>query len=512
MFSILDCTLRDGGYYTDWDFDKTLVKEYAQTMENLPIDYIEIGYRSIPMDGYLGEYFYCPKFVMEEIKSFMPSKKLVIILNEKDIRASHVENLLKDCKPFISMVRIAIDPKNFCRAIELAKAVKKMGFEVAFNVMYMSKWKEDPSFLDELIGLESTIDYFYMVDSFGGITPAQLKEVVGLVKSKTEVPLGFHGHNNLEMALINSLEAINQGCTIIDATITGMGRGAGNLRMELLMTYLDSVEPLNLDYNELSAVVSEFEEMKKKYSWGTNLPYMFSGAYSLPQKQVMEWVGMNRYSISSILNALRNQKEDVQDNIRLPFLEKENLFEEAIILGGGKSAINHFQAIKKKVDKGHGICVIHGGTKHVSLYKSLNAAQYYALAGFESEKLLKHFVPPSEVLGTCVFPPYPRKMGTVMPHSIQQVSKELQNIEFTSTSTDSPLVLGIQIALNLGVKRIYLAGFDGYDTTIDPIQFMLAQENQRIINDALALEGISLISITATRYKNIETKSIYSLI
>ena len=72
----------------------------------------------------------------------MPSKNLVIILNEKDIRASHVPELLKPCQGYITIVRIAVDPSNFKRAIELARAIKIMGFEVAFNVMYMSSGKQ----------------------------------------------------------------------------------------------------------------------------------------------------------------------------------------------------------------------------------------------------------------------------------------------------------------------------------------------------------------------------------
>src|SRR5690606_31594235 len=134
-------------------------------------------------------------------------------------------------------------------------------------------------------------------------------ETINIVKSKTNVPLGFHGHNNLEMALINSLKALECGCKIIDATITGMGRGAGNLRTELLLTYLNSKNLINVNYGKLSGVVDAFESLKHHYKWGTNLPYMFSGAFSLPQKQVMEWVGMNRYPISNILNALNNQKQ-----------------------------------------------------------------------------------------------------------------------------------------------------------------------------------------------------------
>ena len=78
---LLDCTIRDGGYYTNWDFDKNLVKTYCKSMESLPIEYVEVGYRSIALEGYLGVYFYCPDFVMKLLKEMMPSKKLVIILN-----------------------------------------------------------------------------------------------------------------------------------------------------------------------------------------------------------------------------------------------------------------------------------------------------------------------------------------------------------------------------------------------------------------------------------------------
>ena len=169
---LLDCTLRDGGYYTDWNFEDTTVEVYAEAMESLPIDYVEVGYRSIPMEGYLGKYFYCPEYVLKRLKELMPSKELTIILNEKNIRPSHIkEGLLSPCKSYVSMIRIAIDPKNMERAIELAKEVKKEGFKVAFNVMYMSNWKADSSFLNNLKGLEIVIDYFYMVDSYGGVMP-----------------------------------------------------------------------------------------------------------------------------------------------------------------------------------------------------------------------------------------------------------------------------------------------------------------------------------------------------
>tara|TARA_R110002020_G_scaffold144769_1_gene317933 strand:- start:7963 stop:9501 length:1539 start_codon:yes stop_codon:yes gene_type:complete len=510
---LLDCTLRDGGYYTNWDFDDELVAEYAAAMEALPIQYVEVGYRSLPKKSYLGQYFYSPEYVLKKLKELMPSKKLTIILDEKDVTVEQIEQgLLEACKPYVTMVRIAIDPKNMGRAIALAKKVKSEGFQLAFNVMYMSSWKEDPSFLDNLVGLDDTIDYFYMVDSYGGVFPEDVRQTVALVKSKTNVPLGFHGHDNLEMALINTITAIEEGCEIIDATVTGMGRGAGNLKTELLLTYLENSHALPVDFTALSSVVSEFETLREHYKWGTSLPYMFSGAKSLPQKEVMEWVGLNRYPLGSILNALHNQKQAVKDNLQLPTLPKSEKYQTAVILGGGKTARDHKSAIKKLIKGSSNTCLIHAGARNVNDYLDLDCDQYYGLVGFESDKLLKQIGDFSKITQVCIYPPFPRTMGTSIPEGIRYLSKELASIEFTKSTSDSPMAIAIQAAIDMGSQEIFLVGFDGYDVNINQNQFLIAHENQEVINDLLNYAGIEVKSLTPTKYKNLETTSIYSLI
>ncbi len=509
---LLDCTIRDGGYYTNWDFDKEIVETYCKSMESLPIDYVEVGYRSIPLKGYLGEYFYCPDFVLKELKQMMPSKKLVIILDEKNIRDFHVPELLKPCLNLISMVRIAVNPTNFNRAIDLAKAVKAMGFEVAFNVMYMSEWKENNSFLDLLNGLDNTIDYFYMVDSFGGIFQEELKEIIKLVKSKTNVKLGFHGHNNLEMALGNTITALNEGCEIVDATITGMGRGAGNLRTELLMTYLNKKGDINISFDDLSATVTLFEEMKKNYGWGTNLPYIFSGAYSLPQKEVMEWIGMNRYPIASILNALNNKKNSLEDNLNLPNLEIDEMSEKVLIVGGGNSVKENAKALRVFLKQNKSIKIIHTGLNYISTFSKVTNDQFYALVGFEGVKLLESLQDLDISNKKFVYPPHPRKMGTLIPKETLSSSFELSNINFTKFSADSPLAIAIQLALNLNAYNIYFIGFDGYDTKINKNQFKLVQENQNVFFDLLKVENVQVETLTPSKYENLINTSIYSLL
>jgi len=338
---ILDCTLRDGGYYTNWDFDKELVDNYLENTNKLPIDYLEVGYRSRPLKGYLGEYFYCPDYLLDYIRA-KSSKKIVIILNEKEVLPEDLDFLLTPCVGKVDMVRIALDPAQITRAIELATKIKEsFSFEVGFNVMYMSSWKSNPAFLEELTKINGIVDYFYMVDSYGGIYPADVIELINIVKTKTTVPLGFHGHNNLELGLINTLTALENGVGIVDATITGMGRGAGNLKTELLLTALNANKNLPVDFNALSEVVDRFQDLQAEYGWGTNLPYMVSGSNSLPQKDVMDWVSNGTISFNSIIRALQNQKAGVKDNEKFSLFEASKHHKNVMVIGGGPSIENH---------------------------------------------------------------------------------------------------------------------------------------------------------------------------
>jgi 4-hydroxy 2-oxovalerate aldolase len=509
-FKILDCTLRDGGYYTNWDFSRKLTQLFFQSFNQLPVDYLEVGYRSSIMKEYYGEYYYCPPIVLNRMKE-LSNKKLVIILNEKDIKAEVVKELLTPCIGIITMVRLAIDPQNLSRALILAEKVKSMGFEVGFNVMYMSKWKNQPAFLSEIKNVDGIADFFYMVDSYGGVFPEDVKEIFSLVKEQTNVPIGFHGHNNMELALINSLTAIECGASIIDATITGMGRGAGNLKTELLLTALNAKYNLDIDFNALAEVTDGFTQLQKDYEWGTNLPYMVSGANSLPQKDVMDWVGKRYYSINSIIRALNNQKEKVQDNIKLPKFTIEKSFDNVLILGGGVTAIDNAEYVLEFINNFKGnLAIIHASSRNSAPYAGLKNDQYYCLAGNEGNRLTKVFKELTNFNGICVLPPFPRKMGTFVPKTIQSHAKELSEVSFTQLLNDSHTAIALQTAINLNAKTCYIVGYDGYgNINVGNKEQELFIENETLFQDAKNA-GLILKSLTPTRYKNLESDSIFA--
>jgi 4-hydroxy 2-oxovalerate aldolase len=507
---ILDCTLRDGGYYTDWDFDKSLVNNYIYACNDLPIDYLEVGYRSIPLNGYYGEYYYLPEHVMQRLR-LQSNKKLVIILNEKDIEKVHLPELLNPCRGLIDMVRLAIDPKEFTRALILAEQIKQMGFEVGFNVMYMSNWKANGKFLQLLPEINGIADYFYMVDSYGGIYPKEVKETIQLVRSyNSRIPLGFHGHNNMELALINTLTAIEEGCEIVDATITGMGRGAGNLKTELILTALNAKNELEVDFKYLTKVVDGFMQMQKIHEWGTNLPYMVSGAYSLPQKEVMDWVGKRSYSFNAIIRALQNQAIGIVDNENLPKFDPNN-HERAVLIGGGNSVVEHSEVIINYLKKNKDILIVHSSAKNGFIFSKLENKQIFCLVGNEGHRLEETFnkTLPNNII--CLLPPYPRKMGTYIPESVIGKSFELNNSAIFEPLSDSHTGIALQALVDSNIIDLMVLGYDGYGENASVKEQELFLENSVLFEKVVQQKLFSITSLLKTRYK-ILSKSIYELV
>lgn len=507
---ILDCTIRDGGYYTNWDFSKETIKTYLRSINKLPIDFIEVGYRNPDLSGYFGEYYFLPAHTMEFIR-LHSNKSIAIILNEKDVRVNMLPRLLGPCHGLVDLVRIAIDPKNYSRALELAKEIKRMGFGVAFNVMYMSKWSEYPEMMERLDELDGVVDYFYMVDSFGGVFPDDIRDTINNIRTKTDVKIGFHGHNNLEMALANTLAAIDQGADIVDATITGMGRGAGNLKTELLLTALNGLKALDVDFNALSETTADFERLQDSYKWGTSLPYMVSGAKSLPQKQVMEWVSKRYYSINSIVRALNNVSENKADNEKFAVFMGTSSSIDVVIVGGGPSVVDHQEAIYNYLSINAQVPIIHASSKNARSFDGLTNEQYYCLAGSEGLRLEKVFEENVNPTITCILPPYPRKMGTYIPESVKGNTYELDAIDFADEDFDSHTAIALQTALNLGAVNVYLVGYDGY------ISGTAAKKDQELFLENTYLfdcvqSKLKLTSLVPTEYKKIECKSIYDLL
>lgn len=519
MTKILDCTLRDGGYYTNWDFNSETVDAYIQAMNVLPIDYLELGYRNNPTKEYMGKFGYCPVSVLKHIRQTC-TKKLDVMLNEKSTKPEELDLLLKPIVGLVDMIRIAIDPKNFDRAVVLAKAVKAMGFEVGFNVMYMSKWStEYPEFLKKLTVLNGWCDLFCMVDSFGGVTPEDVTRIYKEVREYTDVPVGFHGHNNLQLGLINTITAMKLGVDYVDATILGMGRGAGNLNMELLLTYLNAHEGMQVDFNVLGDVITAFTPLYEQHQWGTNLPYMLAGANRIPQKEVMDWVTNRVYSFNSIVRALENRKNNTVDNAKYPVFEANRKFSKVIVVGGGNSVKEHLEGIKSFIDAD--TAIVFSTARHAKLFADVECQKYYALVGTESRRMAANVTNPNVNANpnedwfkdAVILPPYPRTMGTEVPAFAEKHTYELPSVDFIDDYKDSSTTIAFQLAFAIASGEIYTVGYDGYPgSVLSEKEMALTHENKTIFEAFAKANGGTLKSLTPSLYKELQVVSVYQFI
>ncbi len=507
---ILDCTLRDGGYYTNWDFDRELVRKYLHFVEHAAIDIVEVGYRNLPQKGYYGEYYYLPTETLRFCKSCCPTTALAVMLNAKDVQVEDICLLLEPCKPYVDWVRLAVNPAAILHAGVLAKEIRALGFKVGFNVMYASKWSEYANFEADIKVVESDVDSICIVDSYGSLVPNETESIITTLKTHTHLPWAFHGHNNMEMALANTLVAIENGCGMVDSTIMGMGRGAGNLKTELLLPYLAQQGRISsVALSELVQVVAMFEQLHRKYQWGTNLPYMISGIYSLPQKLIMDWMSKKRYSLFSIVRRLQNLTQGEAQQSFASY-DPMNMSLQPILIGGGESVCMHIESIKQYLlQHKDQLFVIFSSARYLHLFDDIRGELHSAICLLgEDARRFEQQGTYLQATDCFVLPPLPHKMDVYLPQQLEDkdvcVLKKYQHAE---QDYDSPLQLALELALQTcdATQQIYLIGFDGYANNSE-----LMQENQAIVDAYSHVR--TLCSLFPTQYANIMISSLYLLL
>ena len=508
---ILDCTLRDGGYYTNWDFGKVEVDAYFKAMQSLPIDYVEVGYRSFYKESYRGKYYYSPQKFLKDLRSSGFTKKIAVMLNAKEFGQKEVENLenLFPDKDEIAMVRIAVDPKKLKEIIPLINKLGSMRMNVGLNLMYLSQLELNNDLVQEIKEIESYLEGVYFVDSYGSVTPTLVAEIFSKAKKEFNVPLGFHGHNNIELAFANSLAALEEGAEFVDATILGMGRGAGNLRTELFLAYMNAQNKLDVNLDELGKVCQYFESLKTEYQWGTNFPYILSGSYSIAQGNVMEWVSRKRYSMESIVRKLSPVSNSIPSKAnKISKTSEINSHKKLLFIGGGNSVEDHSEAIVDFLNYNLDVAVVHLSTKKLQILKSVKNNQYLCTSGYDginfTEAELREIAKQIECL---IYPPAERTIDPLMQIEGLDVI-ESQNIGFAKEYIDSPLAIATMLANQVNCESVFLVGVDGYNASDYLVASELNQENQEIINKLVS--KFKVVSLTPTKYLSIETSSIYA--
>jgi len=525
---ILDCTLRDGGYYNDWDYSFDLVKRYCDAMAAAKIDIVELGFRTLQSTQYLGATAYTTDAFIERL-AIPQSLQLAVMLNAKELlnatdqRTAIRSTFARRANSQVSMVRIAANRNEVATLGPAIEELRELGYQVALNLMQISEIALEHITAFGQQAKSFDVAYAYIADSFGSLRPANLPPIMRALGDGFGTAIGCHLHDNMSYALANTIEAIDAGAVIVDSTIQGMGRGPGNVRTEYLVMELARrgqtqavVQPL------VNLVEQEFAEMKKTYGWGSSLYYFQSANLSVHPTYVMELTKDDRYSPSEIVTALDRLNERGATSFDVRRLTEAVHGEPLRFAGGTKVddwctardvliVANGPEAHAKKSEiemfiRQHQPFVI-GLNAHLPIDMSLVDAvavchpERTMLDATALGALNCEVVAPQQLLTSLGI--------TVKRH--RDVGMFVTNAGFSSDSSGvgipDPLVLGyaLAVATEGKAKRVLVVGADGYDST---------DTRQHTVNNTLTqyktnVSALPVVALTKTTLA-LEQRSLFA--
>jgi len=274
---IVDCTIRDGGLVNNWDFSVEFVQKLYAGLNEAGVDYMEIGYKNSPKLLKGADQAGPWRFLDDEfLKQVIPQKGKTKLSALVDIGRVDENDILPRTESLLDLIRVACYVKDVDKALKLVQLFHDRGYETTLNIMALSNVMEHELLEAFELIKESVVDVVYIVDSYGSLDYKDMEHLVN--KFKAHLPnkrLGVHTHNNMQLAFSNTLVAADLGVELLDASVYGMGRAAGNCPTELLVTHLK-----NTDY-KLRPVLEVLEELliplREKEEWGYLVPYMITG-------------------------------------------------------------------------------------------------------------------------------------------------------------------------------------------------------------------------------------------
>ena len=531
---LIDCTLRDGGYYNSWDFSIELINDYLHVMHGLPIDYVELGFRSFKSDGFKGGCAYTTDKFIEQLN--VPKElKLGVMINASEI-VNHkqglpfaLSQLFKPAEQSpLTLVRIACHMHEFESALPGCTLLKEMGYEVGINLMQISESSREEIEKIAYLTNKYAIDVLYFADSLGSMCPARTSEIINNLRSHWNGPLGIHTHDNMGRAMSNSMQAISDGVTWVDSTVTGMGRGPGNLQTEYLVIEISEMKQISINIKPLLSIINKyFKPLQKIYEWGMNPYYYLSGKNSIHPTFVQVMLSDPRYDEEDLLTVINNLSKTGDKKFSLQTLENGRNFykvkphgswsplnliqgREVLIIGAGISANHHKEALENFIHKSNPIVI--GLNTNVSISENLiniRAASHpiRILSDCSTHvKLPQELVIPKSMLPQTILSSLEDKKLLDFGIDVQSDKFDFNDFYCTVPST-LVLAYALGIATSGKASRIFLAGFDGYSAD-DP----RTSELDKLFNTFQKTTGVPPVtSITKTNYK-IESISVYSML
>ena len=309
---VIDCTIRDGGLVNNFYFEDEFIKDLYIANIAAGVDYMEFGYKAdydlFDKDSY-GKWKFCDEADIRAIVGDNLSDLKISVMADVG-RTNLKRDILPRSESVIDMIRVATYINTIPAALEMVEYCHELGYETTINIMAISNANEsDMRQALELIA-ESNVDAVYLVDSYGSIYPEKMRELADLYLEYMEPAgklVGIHAHNNQQLAFANTIEALSQGVSYLDATVSSMGRGAGNCPMELLISFLQN--PKYKIIHILRFIEKHISRLLEQGAvWGYDIQYLLTGRFNLHPSSAIEFTKSKRKDYSKFYSELLDKE------------------------------------------------------------------------------------------------------------------------------------------------------------------------------------------------------------
>lgn len=305
---LVDVTMRDGGLVNSFYFSDAFVKELYAVNAASGVDCMEFGYKvskKLFDTSKFGKWKFCDE---QDIRGVVGENKtgMKICVMSDVGRVDLAQEVIPKSESAIDVYRIATYVNQIHNAVEMIEYCHKMGYTTSCNIMAISKNQEsDLKHALEEAG-KSPVDVIYIVDSFGALYPEEIRRVSDMyleAADKYGKQVGIHAHNNQNLALANTIEACAKGVNWLDATVCGLGRGAGNCFTEQLLGFLKNpkykLEPMLAFIRDYMTPLRE-----SGVKWGYDVPYLLTGLYNAHPYAAIDFIKAGRDDYEQFIQEL----------------------------------------------------------------------------------------------------------------------------------------------------------------------------------------------------------------
>lgn len=477
--SLLDCTLRDGGYINDWEFGATTIANIYSRLNASGIDYIELGFINESYKFDINRTIMPHTQYLNKVFSFKCEKKAkllaMIIIGECGINGVGEKE-----ETLIDGLRIVFKKSGIDDAFEFARKCKNKGYGIFFQPASITDYSEEE--MKALV--EKANEFkpiaFYMVDTYGLLNKQRMFHYADIIDKylDKDILIGYHSHNNFQLSYATAMEFIEKDKRhdiIVDCTLYGMGKTTGNLNTELIVDYVNKEKNGNYDNDQiLEAIDSEIMKIRQQYSWGYSINGFIAASNDCHPKYVEYLLDKKSLSIASINKILRKidknnlttfnknlieklffeyQSVSVNDSKAIAELTKLFYGRKILLLATGSSLNKEYDTIQAyiKENKPIIISINHNPDKFVIDYCFIsNSKRFAQMSLFINNNINEKLITTSNIIGSS------RKIEYIINYANLLVDGDINII------SDNATLMFFKLLKKCNIKNVAVAGFDGF--------------------------------------------------